>query len=182
MILVMTPFWKRPEIVREYIKSLERLPVKLLAILSPEDPYYYEIMDMLPEGSYVVSVPNKPFGAKKNAGAKFAMSLEWDYMLELNSDSIVNPILMEVYKAYVDAGTLFFGLSNLYVVDYKTKETLFIPEYNSGMTFGAGRMIHRSLFSERMWTDELNEGMDDNMRGKLEEMGIKFVEKIKPID
>jgi len=41
------------------------------------------------------------------------------------------------------------------------------------MTYGAGRMMHRSIVEDKMWTDELQCGMDDNCRGKLEKRGIK---------
>lgn len=170
----MTPFWKRPEIVAEYVRSLERLPDhQLLAIISEEDPFYYDILELLPEETWIVVCENNPLGAKKNAGMEFARSLEWDYLLELNSDSIVNPALFELYRPYMEKETPFFGLKDLYVVDYVTKESLFIPDYNSGMTYGAGRILHRKALKCNLWTNELQCGMDDNMRGKLNKLGIK---------
>ena len=183
-ILIYTPFWKRPEIVREYVKSVERLKkvswidVRIMAIVSPEDPDFRKIVDSIHElrkrFKYVSIFPtrNTPLGAKKNAGLWLATSYDWDYLLELNSDSIVNCRLLDIYKPYMDKGVPFFGLKDLYVVDYATKETLFIPDYNSGMTYGAGRMMHRSIIRGRMWNDELNEGLDDNCRAGLEKRGI----------
>ena len=173
-ILIMTPFWKRPEIVKEYLRSLERLPKHdLLAILSPEDPNYWDIMDMLPEGAYVCSIQNSPFGRKKNEGAELAAVLEWDYLMELNSDSIVNPAIFELYKPYMDKRTEFFGLNNLFAVDYATKRSIFCRNYNTDMTFGSGRMLHRSALHLPLWTNELESGMDTNMMSRLKKHGVK---------
>lgn len=177
-ILIMTPFWKRPEIVAEYVKSVERLSntchnISLLAILSPEDPHYDDIYNLLPWATPVIDYSNKHLGAKKNAGARYANHLAWDYLMELNSDTIVNPAIFDLYKPYMEREEKFFGLNNLWAVDYATKETIFIPNYNSGMTYGAGRMLHRSAFSPKMWTDNLDCGMDTNMKNHLEKMGVK---------
>lgn len=175
-ILIMTPFWKRPEIVKEYVRSLERLPDhNLVAILSPEDPFYYDIIDHLPLTTFIANVDNHPFGAKKNAGIELAKELDWetwDYLMELNSDSIVNPAIFELYKPYMEKQIPFFGLNNLFIVDYATKRSLFLPEYNDDMTYGAGRMLHRSAFHPPLWTDELNEGMDTNMMTRLKAFNV----------
>ena len=175
-ILIMTPFWKRPEIVREYVRSLVRLPGHtLLAILSTEDPHYDFTWKVLPFYTNICEVSNSPLGRKKNGGVRCALNLEWDYLMELNSDSILNPAIFDLYKPYMEKEVPFFGLKDLYVTDYATKESLFIKDYNSGMTYGAGRMMHRSIVEDKMWTDELQCGMDDNCRGKLAKRGIKDV-------
>ena len=170
---LLTPFWNRPENVQEYLWSLARLPSHtLLAILSPEDPFYFDILDLLPNDTYVTTVENSPFGRKKNAGAEAARTLEWDYLMELNSDSIVNPKLFNLYEEYIEKQTPFFGLNNLFVIEYKTRKSYYIKNYNSGMTYGAGRMVHRTAFRGKIWTDELMEGMDTNMMTRLKKMGV----------
>ena len=174
-ILIYTPIWQRPEIVREWVRSLERLPKhELLVVMSPEDPYYQENYYALPSYAYVVECENNPLGRKKNTGLEGVRQLKWDYMMELNSDSIVNPGIFDLYKPYMGKKTPFFGLNNLFVTDYATKKSLFIPGYNGDSTFGSGRMIHRdALVLEKMWVDELNEGMDNNMLKRLKAAGIQ---------
>ncbi len=177
-ILCMVPVWKRPEISRLFLKSFERLQeyadLQLLCILSPEDPYYDENMDLLPGGTATAEFANYPFGAKKNFGGCIAQhpSMEWDYLLELNSDSIVNPAIFDLYRPYMEKRVPFFGLRNLYVVDYLTKEGLYIPNYNTDMTFGAGQMLHRDAYICQLWTDELNEGIDTSKISHLRKAGI----------
>lgn len=172
-ILIFTPIWKRPDIVREWVRSLERLPKhELLVVLSPEDPHYDEIEEILPT-CWKVDCANKPFGRKKNTGMEGARQMKWDYLMELNSDSIVNPKLFDLYKPYMDKKTPFFGLNNLFCIDYKTKKCLSVPSYNDDMTFGSGRMLHRSALIDKLWTDELNEGMDTNMMKRLKKAGIR---------
>jgi len=173
-LLIFTPIWKRPEIVKEYLRSIERLPEHtLFVVLSPEDPDWKEIFGILPNRTKYISCENKPFGRKKNKGLEGAKQLEWDYMMELNSDSIVNPKIFDLYAPYMEKKTPFFGLSNLYVTEYNTKKSLYIPKYNDDMTFGAGRMLHRSALIDQMWTDELDSGMDTNMIKRLRAAGIK---------
>jgi hypothetical protein len=42
------------------------------------------------------------------------------------------------------------------------------------MTFGSGRMLHRdALLIDKLWTDELNDGIDTNMMKRLKKVGIK---------
>jgi len=142
--------------------------------MSPEDPDYSELYDILPGYAWTVDCENKPFGRKKNAGLEGARSLKWDYLMELNSDSIVNPKIFDLYKPYMEQKVPFFGLSNLFVSDYKTRKSLSLPKYNDDMTFGSGRMLHRSaLVLDKMWVDELNEGMDTNMITRLRNAGVK---------
>ena len=173
-ILIYTPIWKRPEVVRDWLRSLKRLPKhKLLVVLSPEDPNYWDIYHMLPDSTYYIDHENTPFGAKKNAGMKAARQIKWDYLMELNSDSIVNPKLFDLYRPYMSRKVPFFGLNNLYAVDYATKKSLFVPNYNTDMTFGSGRMLHRdALPPDDLWTNELNEGMDTNMMKRLKRAGV----------
>ena len=173
-ILIFTPIWKRPKILQEWVRSLRRLPRhELLVVISPEDPYFKEIWKILPGYARFVKYENKPFGAKKNAGMEAARQLEWDYLMELNSDSIVNPRLFELYQSYMEKKVPLFGLNNLFVTDYKTKKSLFIPNYNTDMTFGSGRMLHRdALVLDKLWVDELNDGMDTNMKSRLSKAGV----------
>lgn len=173
-LLIFTPLWGRPEIVREWVRSLERLPKhELLVVMSPEDPDYEELEEILPP-CLKVDCKNTPFGAKKNAGINGARQLKWDYMMELNSDSIVNPGIFDLYSEHIAQKTPFFGLSNHYCTDYKTKKSIRLDKYNGDMTFGSGRMLHRSaLVLNELWPDTLNEGMDTIMMKRLKQVGIK---------
>ena len=79
-ILIYTPIYKRPEIVKLYLQSLKRLygvvNMDMLFVISPEDPYYWDILDMLPPHAYIKVHKNFPFGAKKNAGLEVARMLQ----------------------------------------------------------------------------------------------------------
>ena len=173
----MTPVWKRPDILKLFVQSFVRLKeyadIDLLAVLSADDPHYYKSMDILPQDTYLASHNNFPFGKKKNYGGKMAKMIEWDYLLELNSDSIVNPAIFELYRPYMEKGVPFFGLNNLFVVDYFTKKSLFVPNYNTDMTFGSGQMLHREAYVCELWTDELNDGLDTSKISHLRKAGIE---------
>lgn len=180
-ILIFTPFWKRPEIVKEYVKSINRLTsipdhtFELLAVVSPEDPDLHDIRDHLSTvtvNTHLCYTKNSPLGLKKTIGAEMAKYMDWDYLLELNSDSMVNPEIFAFYKGCMDMGCKFWGLNNLWAVDFKTKETIFIEDYNCGHSFGSGQMLHRSVFSPYMWDVKSECGMDSQKISHLGKMDV----------
>jgi len=93
---------------------------------------------------------NRPLGRKKNAGLAALLEMEWDYMMELGSDDIVNPALMEVYQDYFDRGVPCFGVRSCYQLELSSgRVALFEIDY----PIGAGRCISRKVFDAmgRRW-------------------------------
>ena len=67
-----------------------------------------------------------------------------------------------------------FGFNNLYLVEPKTKRALWCGgNWNDGMAFGAGRMIHRSVIEKTiyrmgsLWDDNSQSGLDTESRKKI---------------
>ena len=52
-------------------------------------------------------------GAKKNAGLKEAIKIDFDYLLEMNSDDVIFDELLELYETY--DGIPFFRIIKLHV-------------------------------------------------------------------
>jgi len=179
-ILILTPVYKRPEIVKIFLDGFKRLKkhydkLILLCIVSPEDKHRDELIEMIfAAGGDVCEYSNKHLGEKKNKGLEFALDWhEWDYMMELGSDNLLNPEIFDLYKPYMDKKTPFFGLNNLYITEWGTKNTIFIQKYNVLHTFGAGRMLLNEAITIHPWTDELSEGLDTNAMKRLRDRGIK---------
>jgi hypothetical protein len=174
---ILTPLFKRPEIVRLFLYGYQRLKkyadVMLVCIVSPEDKYRDNLIDMCTDaGAEVCEWSNKFLGEKKNAGMEFALDFEWDYFMDLGSDNIVNPKLFDLYKPYMEKRVPFFGLNNLYVMEWSTKKTLFVEKYNSQNTYGAGRMLLNDAIKIHLWPDCANEGLDTLAMKRLRDAGV----------
>jgi hypothetical protein len=124
-------------------------------------------------GAEVCIFPNEPLGRKKIAGLNFAhRNFEFDYLMELGSDDLVNPEIFELYKPYMEKKFEFFGLNNLYYTNWDTRETIFCKDYNEGQTFGAGRMILNDAIRVHPWPEDCNSGLDTAMVKILASKGI----------
>lgn len=175
--LILTPVFRRPEIVRIFLEGYQRLKehadIMLVCIVSPEDPHRDYLIDMIIDhDGEVCEWSNKYLGEKKNAGLEFALDFEFDYLMELGSDNLVNPAIFRLYEPYMKKRVPFFGLNNLYVLEWATKKCLYIEKYNSQHTYGAGRMLLNSAITVHPWPDKAQEGLDTLAMKKLKEMGI----------
>ena len=179
-ILILTPIYKRPEIVKLFLQGFRRLKgyyndLILLCIVSPEDPSRNELIELIYDyGGDVCEYSNKYLGEKKNAGLEFALrEYSFDYLMDLGSDDLLNPEIFKLYQPYMEAENPFFGLNNLYVLDRKTGRVIFIRDYNTGHCHGAGRMLHREAIKIPPWPAEANKGLDSLSRERLKNVGVK---------
>ena len=178
-ILVLTPIWKRPEIVRVFLDKFNDLDkivsyeLMLYPILSYDDIYNAQIFNMLTDDGHLwmSQTPNNPLGQKKNIGLCDAMSdINFDYLMELGSDDILKPEVFDYYTPYMERGELMFGMKDLYVCEPKTKRCILAGgRWNDGMAFGAGRMIHRRVIEKvgKLWEDKSECGLDTESAGRI---------------
>jgi len=172
-ILTIIPVWKRPDILKICLDGLKHIPVEPFFIISHEDPYYSEIKKLLKD-YYTCSFPNFPVGRKQNAGINLALKeFKFDYLMNFGSDNIVSPELFEIYKPYFEKNKLFFGVNNLYIMNYINKEIMFVEDYNLQKPIGAARMIHRSILDklsykrQNLYDNMLSDGMDTNSQQRI---------------
>lgn len=186
-ILILTPVWRRPEILRIFLKRLSCsfprwINWQLVVVLSPEDPEY-EINRKLCDRHTVVHYRNQPLGEKKNAGLNHAKSFEWDYLFELGSDDILNPAIWDFYRPFLEEREAFFGINNFYFYDIHRDRAGYVEGYNYDddggerryCPFGAGRMIRRDVVDNagfNLWRSWWVHGMDGCSRWDLYDRGI----------
>ena len=178
-ILILTPIYKRPEILRIFLEGFQRVKktypsLILVCIISPEDKFYDTNLKMIMDaGGDVCEFKNKPLGEKKNAGLDFALrEYDFDYFMDLGSDDLLNSKIFELYQPYMEGDLTFFGLDNLYIHDWYSKRTLFLKNYNGDHTFGAGRMLHRRAIDLPLWPDDAPDGLDTKMQRGLQAKDI----------
>ena len=117
--------------------------------------------------------PNKPLGAKHNAGLAHAMQEPFDYLMQLGSDDVLCDgfFAFEPLRRALDNRLGMFGLNTLVLFNIAKWEA---KRHISLRPFGAGRFISRSLldrgaYRQRVqWLDSYV-GMDYRAhRGQIE--------------
>ncbi len=138
---------------------------------------YYEAI-CFKYGFEWIHADNDPLGAKINTGIKKALKHEFDYLMMMNSDDVIDHRLIdEVYEPFFDKP--FFGIDRVTYVNFYTGEAVNM-EYKFSC-LGIGKMISRDLVEKMkgdLYPPELNRCLDDNMMDRvIRSQGImpKFV-------
>jgi hypothetical protein len=177
-VLVMTPLWGRPEIFELFIKGFMKLnnpniELGLVCIISQDDKKKNELLYLLKKFNIdYYYYKNKPLGEKMNAGINLIFqNYDFDYLMNLDSDGIINPRLFDYYLPYIHSKQKLFGVNRYYALEWKTKKCLLFELED--MCICSGRMIHRSIiehfvkYERFIYPNRANDGMDalskDNM-------------------
>jgi hypothetical protein len=185
-ILILTPIWGRPEIVKLFLAGFQRLrnvypKLILVCIVSPEDKYHDYLIDMIEDvNGEVCEYSNTWLGEKKNFGLDFALTeFRFKYLMELNSDSLVNPDIFKLYKTFMECREPVFGINNLYAYEYSSGKCIFLKDYNDNHPLGPCRMYRYETLLEvlnvhkkKLWP-KLNDSMDAMSVRTLKSCGIR---------
>ena len=88
-------------------------------------------------GADYIRTDNIPVGRKYNTGLAAVLDRDYDYLMTFNSDTLINPKLLDVYEYYMNEGIDLIGVDKVYFVeDGKAK----FVDYKLQI-IGAGRMI-----------------------------------------
>ena len=181
-ICLFMPIWKRPGILKICLDRLEKtLPpyAELIPVfvISREDKYFDINLKLIEKYDYLI-YKNNPFGEKKNAGLHYALRSDWDYLMELNSDSVFTKELWDYYEPYFGKSE-FFGLRNLYFLDTVNNKAVFLRDYaydhnDKPFAYGAGRVMSRKVCEEvkEMWRPDWNISMDGCSRYNILDAGF----------
>ncbi len=138
-ILAFVAVWKRPEITRRCFEGIKRLNIPLFAVVSED---WAEDLCKEFKAKYI-RTPNKPLGRKLNKGLEKALEQDFDYLLTIGSDNLINPELLKVYDYYMKKGTGLIGVDKLYF--HKEGEVKHV-DYQLQI-IGAARMISRKALA-----------------------------------
>ena len=186
-ILILTPVWGRPEILKIFLAGIERLRksyphIILLCIVSPEDKYHDYLVDMIIDvGGEVCEFSNKHLGAKQNYGLDFALKeFKFKYLMQMGSDDILNPGIFKLYEPYMKSGEKVFGVNNVYFYEYCSGDCIFVEDYNDNHPMGVARMYKYdsllevlNIHKKKLWPERSDDGMDGMSIKTLRSCGIK---------
>lgn len=143
MIKLLIALWKRPEITRIVFENIKKLPVDPICVYSEDESR--ELCEEFGFESYFFE--NDPLGKKLNFGVERALESQWDYMMQIGSDDLVNVELFDYYKPFIEDKTLAFGIGCIYFYDIPSGRTAIV---NGSQVFGCGRMIHRNVLDGKV--------------------------------
>jgi hypothetical protein len=185
-ILIFTPVWRRPDVLRIYCAGIRRLRsefnIDVFCVCSPEDDSGTK--RILKENDIEYCEHPNVLGAKKNFGLEKAMERDFDYLLELNSDNIVKNELIE---SYLQRSEDFIACGNFAFVDLKTgraKKYHFKKGTKYRTVFGIARMYKREAIEGlKLWKDNAIIGMDNHSEMVLSQNGVNptIIDFKKPV-
>lgn len=177
-IRVVIPLWKRPEITTYCFDKLQQViaetkhQLDVLCVISEEE--YKEICDSY--GFDWVWAENDPLGAKINVGVQKALEYNPDYIMTLNSDSVIKTELLDTwYEESFNSKEWFFGVDTVTFIESETNQA---KEYTYEMSIlGVGKCMRadivRASFKRlgKLYEPKRNRGLDDTMMDNLIRIG-----------
>jgi len=180
-LLVFLAVWKRPYITEICFTGIKRMKthpdyeINALAVIS--EPEMIPLCEKY--GIDWVMHDNNPLGAKKNFGLQKAKEFDFDFLMEIGSDDLILNELLTHYLPYLKFG--FIGVKDVAYLDSSYGEC---RRHISKSTYGAGRVISRSILEKmgwKLWKEELNKGLDNNSVLNLALIGFNYTQ-VHPLE
>lgn len=157
-IIIILPCWKRTEILKVVSKQFEvfinanklKAEISVLFIFSEDDPQIKKQLSVFNSAKYpkdMIYASNEFLGNKINDGIKYALKLDFDYIMNMGSDNLIHESLIDLYANHIYKQTPLFGLNSLYFHNAGGK-SIFFKNYNRPHIVGAARMIHKRAIIE----------------------------------
>ena len=117
-----------------------------------------------------------PLSNKWNTALRAAKDTDFDYILILGSDDLINAKTLKSYSDTIKEGYNYLGITDMYVLNSENKELIYHKGYilnRKGESLGAGRLIHKSLIERvqySLWRVGINKTLDGSMSAILNEV------------
>lgn len=182
------PCWQRPDILSLAVKNLDtfcnstsRVKLSVLYVFSPEDPELKSIETIYEEANHTrhkIYFSNEDLGAKMNAGINEALKISFDYLMNIGSDDLLHPSLIDFYFPFIAINEPVFGVDSCYFYEVDKDPVCFsysIPN----RVIGAGRMISHTVISmlirkySYVYLPTLKRGLDGDSAERMRLEGYK---------
>ena len=186
-IAMIIPCWGRAEVFDLVCAQLDvfhsetqdKIDLIVLYIFSPEDSELQELELIYHDANHTrdrIYSKNSQLGKKLNDGIEYASRFEYDYIMNMGSDDLIHPGLIDLYLPFMKAQVPIIGISSLYFLT-KNEDPIFFFYYNSPHVIGAARMIHISvvqrvnLIKGSVYSVDIRRNMDTNSARRMYECG-----------
>jgi len=173
--------WRRPEVFRIFAAGVNRLKEKFDIVTLSVGSEGSRSMKLCQEaGINYLEFPNKPLGAKFNAGMYVMKSFDPDYVMIMGSDDLLSTATFEKIHEYCLQGKEMIGFTDLYFFDLYDKKLVYWPGYGNrgtkadnnrkGEAIGLGRTLSRAILTKlnwQPWRSDANSGLDWWMTQRL---------------
>lgn len=170
--VILTCVWQREGVTNIFLSYFSKLRkalapnviIDLVAVGSEGDQSKRLVENY---GFEYLEYPNKPVSKKWEHGINSVKSLEFDGLIIMGSDDLIDGRAIRRYIKALDDGFLFFGFQDVYFYEADTKELIYWPGYSHK----SNPMPHRTLESiglGRMLSRELLELLNFSIWGSLE--------------
>lgn len=172
---IITPVWRRPEITKLCFENLAKTGCEVF-IATSED-WAKELASK--HGFCWVDIPNNHLGEKKNDLLNTALEFQWDQLLEVGSDNLLD---LSKLDEYLSIPAPHYGTNCQYMYDTKTGKAKFVKVLN-GRMWGTGRVVSREAVEAAfpLWDDTANEYLDAQANASLDEAGYPYSVAQHPI-
>jgi hypothetical protein len=188
VIVAVIPCWGRAEVFALVSKQLDlfyektrsKIDFIVLYVFSPEDPELDSMFSVYNSAEYTkhfIYAGNKLLGAKLNAGIVDAARFNYDYIMNLGSDDLIHPNLMNIYLPQIYVNVMVIGISALFFYK-KDLPPVYFFYYNNPHVIGAGRLIHRDVVKTvtekygALYSPDLKRGMDTFSANRINACGF----------
>jgi len=167
-ITIVTPVWKRPAVSIPVIASWPRNEIWNTVIVGSEGAASRELYEGF--GSYI-EYPNKPLGAKFNAGILHALAEGADYVLIMGSDTLATGDAWGRWQSLAVRGVAYAGVRDAWIVN--AVEARLWPGYTNhraGQPIGPGRLLSAAtLRASALYHPDLSFNLDASLDATLPE-------------
>lgn len=178
---ILTCMWHRPEVFRIFATGINRLKAKFDIVTISVGSEWSESQKLCKEyGINYLEWPNKPLGAKFNAGMWCMKGFKPDFVTIMGSDDLLSTETFEKIWDYCSQGCEKVGFLDLYFYDLLEGKLVYWPGYGykgtkadsarKGEAIGLGRTISSELLNRmkwQPWKGDANSGLDWWMTQKL---------------
>jgi len=176
-LLLFIPVWKRPDvflITAERLKVPDWVDMKVVCMLSKEDPHYKENQRICREYRFnQICCENFPVGRKMNYGIKRVMRYSWDYLMGLNSDNIIADGYWDQVKKHI--GSPMIGMNQIIAYDLPSGNgiKLKLDTHDVCKVWGGGRLLSYEAIDTTLnklgylYQDDLNSGLDTSSQRNI---------------
>lgn len=183
-ILILTCLWGREETSNFFLNyfssmrnSLKYVELDILAVGSEGE----KTKNLVEAYNFkYVEYKNKPLSEKWQYGIECAREIEFDGLVILGSDDIINVRTMDNYAKLLQQGVLFYGFYDAYVYNILNRSMMYYGGYGAsiskmprrlGETVGLGRMLSRDLLEFidfDIWKGvKVNSSLDGYMKKRI---------------
>lgn len=179
-LCVISCVYQRPEITQivfDYWKSIQEKTKNIFDftnIIVDSDSSNLKYFEKSTNFKYY-NYYNNPLSDKWNYAASLLKNEDFDYVLFIGSDDIMDEVVLKNYYNEMISGIDFIGLIDMYVFDYITSKSFYWKGYSEksgrfGETIGLGRCLSKNLITElnyTPWAYGFDRGLDGTMQKKL---------------